>query len=254
MRKSGVDLRFLGTGSAFCLDNYQSNMLIECNDKRLMIDCGGDARRALQGLTYKDIDAIYVSHLHNDHTGGIECMAFSSYFDPTKKPIKLIGETKLIDELWDTVLRGGLASIQGKRVGIDDYFDVIRVPRNNSFIWEGITFNIVQVCHVVDAYAIVSSYGLMFKGNKGKNIFITTDTQYAPSQLQTFYEQNDIIFQDCETAPFKSGVHAHYSELKNLSKDVKKKMYLYHYQDGAKADCKKDGFGGWCEKGQLFEL
>ena len=46
-----------------------------------------------------------------------------------------------------------------------------------------------------------------------------------------FYKQADLIIQDCETTPFKSGVHANYSELVTLPLEIKTKMMLLHYQD-----------------------
>ena len=46
----------------------------------------------------------------------------------------------------------------------------------------------------------------------------------------------DIIFHDCETLPFKSGVHAHYEDLKTLDDKTRKKMWLYHYQDNGNSD------------------
>jgi len=250
-----MEITFLGSGSAFCLDNYQSNMMIEKNGKRLLIDCGGDIRWSLKekGLTCNDIDAIYYSHEHNDHNGGTEYMAFSTYFNPNKNPIKVFGEGDMLDHMWDHSLSGGLNSIQGKKVGLDDYFDVHRIKKNDPFTWEGIEFQMVQVIHVVAEFSIVHSYGLMFTGDKGKRIFITSDTQFS-NHLSTFYDQADIIFHDCETAPFKSGVHAHYTELVTLPKETKKKMHLYHYQDGEKADCKKDGFVEWVKKGQEYEV
>ncbi len=70
-------LIFLGTGSAFTLENYQSNMLVESPEGLLLIDCGGDARHSLarQGWTALDITDIYISHLHADHIGGLESMS-----------------------------------------------------------------------------------------------------------------------------------------------------------------------------------
>jgi len=251
-----MKLTFLGSGSAFCLDNYQSNMMIEKNGKRLLIDCGGDIRWSLKekGLTCNDIDGIYISHEHNDHIGGLEYVAFSTYFNPNKEAIKLFGEGEMLDHMWDHSLAGGLNSIQGQKVGLDDYFDVRRIKKNDSFTWEGIEFQLIQVVHVMAEYSIVHSYGLMFTGDKGKKIFITTDSQHCPNQIKTFYADCDVIFQDCETAPYPSGVHAHYTELITLDKAFKNKMYLYHYQDGEKSDCKKDGFTGWVKKGQVFDL
>jgi len=63
----------IGTGSAFSLNNFQTNLIIEnSTGKRLLIDAGGDVRHALKklDLSYKDIDAVYLSHLHGDHVGG----------------------------------------------------------------------------------------------------------------------------------------------------------------------------------------
>jgi hypothetical protein len=37
-------IKFLGTGSAFTLKNYQSNLAIEQNGKRLLLYAGGDIR------------------------------------------------------------------------------------------------------------------------------------------------------------------------------------------------------------------
>jgi ribonuclease BN (tRNA processing enzyme) len=91
----------------------------------------------------------------------------------------------------------------------------------------------------MDGYSIVPSYGLMIddpdvvigKFNKPAKIFFTGDTQFAPKQLMTFYDQADLIIQDCETSPFKSGVHAHYNELITLPAEIKSKMVLVHYND-----------------------
>jgi len=158
-----------------------------------------------------------------------------------------LGKHLLIDCGGD--VRHSLAKI----TTLDDYFIVHRAQKNGMFHWEGIDFRMVQVVHYMDGFDIVPSYGLMFE-IKGKTYFITTDTQFNPNQIRDFYNMSDVIFQDCETAPFKSGVHAHYTELITLHKSTKKKMYLYHYQDGDKPDCKEDSFKGWVKNSQVFEL
>src|SRR5688572_21348412 len=125
-----MQVTFIGTGSAFTLDNFQSNMLLEDSGKRLLIDCGGDARHALAklGLGAKDIDALYVSHLHADHIGGIEWLGFSRYFREGPKPELFINE-RLADTLWDTCLRGGMSSHQGVSLTLDHFFSrVNRMP------------------------------------------------------------------------------------------------------------------------------
>ena len=62
-----MNILFIGTGSAFTTKNWNTNFIVEKNNKRLLLDCGGDVRHALNDhrLSYKDIDAIYISHLHD---------------------------------------------------------------------------------------------------------------------------------------------------------------------------------------------
>jgi ribonuclease BN (tRNA processing enzyme) len=231
-------------------------------DRTLLIDCGGDIRFALrdQNLSYKDITDVFVSHLHNDHVGGLEYLAFCSYFDPSKSKIRLIGHKRVIEELWSSTLRGGLKSIQGKMVNLQDYFEVECVDDNGSFGMCGIPFILIQVMHIMDGYSIVPSFGLMFDYDRGngerKKVFVTTDCQFCPEQIKDFYKQSDIIIQDCETSKFPSGVHAHYDKLVTLSTDIKNKMWLTHYQDNIMDAFKErneqaivDGFRGFLPKG-----
>lgn len=157
----------------------------------------------------------------------------------------------ILKDLWSHSLRGGLGSLEGELATIRTYFDVQSIHDNKGFEWEGIYFRPVQVVHHVDGYKICPTFGLLF--NLGPTrVFFTADTQFAPNQISRFYQCADLIFHDCETAAFRSGVHAHYEQLIGLPDEVKKKMWLYHYQPGAKKDAALDGFAGWIEKGQRF--
>lgn len=253
-----MKLIFLGAGSAFTVGdgNYQSNMLLESeNGKRLLIDCGTDARFSLyeQGFSYKDIQDIYVSHLHADHVGGLEWLAFSTKFDPACQKITLHLSHDLIHSLWDHVLFAGLSSLHKSKASLSTYFEVDSIPRNGKFYWENVEFQLIQTIHVVSEFTLMPSYGLLFRTPR-KIVFLTTDTQLAFQEMKVCYEQADIIFQDCETKEQKSGVHAHYSELVELDSKIKKKMWLYHYQPGELPNAVTDGFCGFVKKGQVFFL
>jgi len=224
----------IGCGNAFTMKDYQTNLLIEHNGKRLLIDNGTDARFALRdlGLTYSDIDAVYVSHLHADHIGGTEWLGFCSYFDPNKDKITLYGHQKVIEDAWSHAWKAGMQSIQGKVIDVYDFFRVEAIADNGFFQWEGIIFNLVQSVHIMNGYTIVPSYGLMINlPQSTKKIYFTSDTQFNPNQIQDFYNQADTIIQDCETSPYSSGVHAHQTELITLPPKTKKKMMLVHRQD-----------------------
>lgn len=238
-----MKITFIGTGSAFTMRNYQTNALIERNGKKLLIDAGGDLRFALEdvGLSYLDIDAVYITHLHGDHIGGVEYLAFCNFFDPTaKNKIKLFSNYSLVQDMWNNTLRGGLASIQSKQMTLEDYFDVNPVFPNGSFEWEGVKFEIVQSVHIMNKYTIVPTYGLMITDpDTNMKIYYTGDTQFNPNQIIDFYKQADFILQDCETYAFKSGVHANFLDLITLDEDIVKKMALMHYMDNIAEDVEK---------------
>jgi ribonuclease BN (tRNA processing enzyme) len=259
-----MKLTFLGVGGAFApLSMGQSNMILTSDmGKIMMVDCGMSAPyifRDEMKLNVQDVDALYVSHLHADHIGGIEWLGFMRYFVPKKdkdgnviKP-KLFMVPDLMKELWETSLKGGMQSIEGRIMNLTDYFDCIPVGNETPFKWEGYTFNAVQTIHVMSGYMFKHSYGLMIQNPFNQKTFITTDTQFCPYQLNTFYQQAGLIFHDCETLPFKSHVHAHYDDLKTLPAEIKDKMYLYHYQSSDKP-AKADGFQGFVVKGQEFSI
>lgn len=254
-----MKLIFAGSGSAFTVgnDNFQSNILLEnSNGERLLIDCGTDIRWSLYdlGLTYKEINAVFISHLHTDHTGGLEWLAFSTYFDAelAKKPVLFLAQD-FKNSLWEHVLCGGLNSIEGVQANLSTFFTLKSIKENNAFTWSGIRFHLIKTLHVKSKRKINPSFGLFFKVGRTK-VFITGDTQFTPERLKEPYAQADLIFQDCETRPNPSGVHANFQNLTALDPEIKQKMWLYHINDGKLPNCKKEGFLGYVKKGQVFRL
>ena len=58
---------------------------------------------------------------------------------------------------------------------------------------------------------------------------------------------------DTETYVNRSHVHANYADLKTLPAETKAKIWMYHYGDKIPT-FKEDGFQGFVEKGQVFDL
>lgn len=254
-----MKLTFLGTGSAFTVGagNYHSNALLDDgNGHRLLIDCGSDVRHSLheQQLSHSDITDVYISHLHADHVGGLEWLAFKSKFNGEKvlKPTIHISD-KLVGNLWAHVLSGGLHSLREEVSELDTFFHVKPVGKSNTFTWQKIKFQLVKTDHIFNGKRQVPSYGLFFTVD-GVTVFFTTDTQFNPDKYQSYYEKADIIFHDCETTAHASGVHSRYGELKTLAPAIRKKMWLYHYDNSTLPDAKKDGFLGFVKKGQCFDF
>lgn len=256
-----MKIKFLGSGSAFVnhVENYQSNILIQYEDHNLLYDCGTSINDALHHakMEASDIDSIYISHLHADHAGGVEFMAFKTYFSPAKKP-ELIGHEYIIKKGWENTWSGGLASLQDSQASLDTYFDVTTHTDISNFYIKDIKFTPIRTPHVVSNGLQVPSYGLGFVYND-QAVFITGDTQYS-KELFNYYAESDIIFQDCEFADYPGGVHAQFHQLKELPAEIKAKMWLYHYALNGKhiweydIMAEKAGFAGVVRRGQEFDL
>jgi ribonuclease BN (tRNA processing enzyme) len=255
-----MKIRFIGVGSqASDRDQYHSNMVVTSHTgKRMLIDCGGDARFALAecGIRAADLDAVYVSHLHSDHVGGLEWLALSTYFAKESRRLALYAEKVLLGRLWSNSLRGGLGCIREKRMQLADYFDCRPLAVATPFYWEEIRFEMVKMLHIAGEQCSLHSYGLLMGTGTadGPSIFISTDAVFQPELLNRISPKADLIFHDCETAAFKTDVHAHYDQLCTLPAPVRKKMWLYHYQANPGYTPREDGFQGFVVKGQEFSF
>jgi ribonuclease BN (tRNA processing enzyme) len=310
-----MKITVIGCGNAFSMINFNQSFLLEEGGKKLLIDCGARIPLALinAGIKFSDIDAIYISHAHADHIGGLEEMAFSrydwqhhprrwddyaavpgesndrDYLDPSVKYIpyapKLIANEKLMDELWNYSLRGGLDSMEGFDSTLETFFQPVPIKPNVPFTWQEWRFDLIQQIHIMTGSVIKYTFGLLMSRKDHKTVYFTTDSQHcSPRQIEIFYNKANIIFQDCECTgidcvkkefKFGSGVHANYAQLAGwpsansvrLSPEIKAKMYLSHYQDfvskmkdqsGNACDwyamAKEDGFAGFIGVGETFDL
>lgn len=258
----------LGCGNAFSGHNFNQSFLVEeslphfsgngsmvAETRRMLIDCGRRVPEALDaaGISMESIDDIYISHLHSDHVGGLEHLAFvrydwknrpESFRESQEKgwpsPPRLIANRELMKELWLKTLRGGLESMEGFLATLETYFIPVRVAENKSFDWMGWRCSLIQQIHIMTGSSIMNTFGLFMEREGYPSVYFTTDSQHcSPRQLEIFYRKADLIFQDCELSPHMSQVHANWRQLTGdptansirLGPEIRRKMLLSHYQD-----------------------
>lgn len=264
-------LTFAGAGSAFCdpADNYQSNLVLAVDTpagtRRLLIDCGSDARFSLPRIGIRDtseIDAVFISHLHADHVGGLEWLALTTrYAGPSPRRLKLLIPEVIAAPLWHSCLAGGLAISEDGVLTLDDYFDVAALPEGPSgaredsgtFTWQDLIFSLVAVPHIEGPEQKMRSFGLAF-GLGGRRVYFSTDAKFDRDLAgRPYAEQADVIFHDCETGP-RTGVHSQFADLCQLPAELREKMWLYHYSAGPLPDARAHGFRGFVQRGQTFDF
>jgi ribonuclease BN (tRNA processing enzyme) len=90
-----VKLCILGCGDAFGSGGRnQSGYLVEADRRFFLLDCGPTTLPAMKraALDPRSLDAIFLSHLHGDHFGGIPFFFLEYlYQNPRKKPLHIAG-------------------------------------------------------------------------------------------------------------------------------------------------------------------
>lgn len=260
-----MKITFLGSGSFFASPgNFHSNLLLQTDSgKNLLIDCGSDLRHSLVACRLKpqNIHAVYVSHPHDDHAGGLEYLGFAGYFMPDMKKPDLFCHESLLDQLWFGRLAVAMATLSEKQACFSDYYKLHRVRK--GFDFAGIHFRLVPAIHVVNNKSgHMYSYGLFMTLNNVR-VYFTSDVgfpnvKFDPKtwDLEAHYRnylRADLIFHDCETIN-ASEVHAHYNFLKEMDPKIKSKMWLYHTQASVQPVVTDDGFLGIVQQGQEFNF
>jgi ribonuclease BN (tRNA processing enzyme) len=206
-----------------------------------MIDCGSTAIEALDNASIKlsEIKNIAITHIHDDHMGGLEGVAFRTKY-MTGKKIALYAPMSIIDPLWENSLKGGLRYTPEGFMELKDYFDIGKVEVvnlrrmndevanfrfHNWFTLGGQRFKFVKVNHIKNKRC----YGIWCPGK----FLYTSDTQFDPELLSIYGNNVKYIFHDCQ---FHKGGHAHANidEILTLPDEIKQKLVLMHYGDEIK--------------------
>ncbi|MDO7905300.1 MBL fold metallo-hydrolase [Paenibacillus sp. JX-17] len=220
-----LKLQMLGTGDAFAKTYYNNNALFMSDTARLLVDCGTTAPISLHqlGYSFQDLDAVLITHIHADHVGGLEELAFQMRFVHQRRPVLYIAET-LIQPLWEHTLKGGIFQ-QGIIESINDVFEVRPLkPGKTIEVVPGISVELFPTRHIPGK----DSYSLYVN----EHIFYSADMTFNPELLNQLVDQRgcSLILHECQLQG-RGEVHTTLDELKSLPESVRRRMYLMHYSD-----------------------
>jgi ribonuclease BN (tRNA processing enzyme) len=227
-------MRFMGVGGPQNRQLGNAAAVLEAEWPLLLIDCGPDTLPTYMEVYHGALpQAIFVTHAHMDHIGGLENLFYQAYFaEAYRGRIKLFVPVKLIDVLhkrladYPSILAEGGANFW-------DCFQLI--PVSDSFWHEELMFDVFPVRH----HDFLSAYGIALQG-----VFLYTgDTRPIPEVLNSYACRGEVIFHDC----CMSGSPSH-SGIRDIERDYKpeqlQRMVLYHYEsEQAGADLAQQGYG-----------
>jgi ribonuclease BN (tRNA processing enzyme) len=72
-----MKISFVGTGGGFDVSMVNSSAIINCGSTRFLVDCGYNVfPKLVEQDLVKDIDAVLITHLHDDHVGSLSILIF----------------------------------------------------------------------------------------------------------------------------------------------------------------------------------
>lgn len=217
-------LHFLGAGAAHAAELGSSAAVLERDgDPLLLIDCGPDTLDRYLAAYGTLPRALFITHTHLDHVGGLEKLFIRLWFDE-----RLRGTTRVFLHAqllpW---LQTRVADYPGVLAeGGANYWEAFRlVPCTRGFWLDGLWFDVFGTRHHVPG----TSYGLALAGS----FAYTGDTRPIPEMLERHAGMGEVIAHDCGLVGNPS--HTGIDDIEREYPDaLRSRLLLYHY--GSVAD------------------
>jgi ribonuclease Z len=97
-----ASVTFLGTGPGNVMPGrFQSSILLELGGRRVLLDAGEPCSGKLLelGIPLASLDAVWITHAHSDHVGGLPLLLQASWLHGRTEPLPLGLPSHLVDPL-----------------------------------------------------------------------------------------------------------------------------------------------------------
>lgn len=203
-----------------------------------MLDCSAASvhRMAQEGCDWVSLDAIWISHFHLDHCGGLAPLLFGTKHAPQTqgrtKPMYLFGPAglKKLIEVFDSAYDYGLFKQPFP-------LEIVEVESGRDFEVAGMKASAFSSPHTDESHSI------RLGSNGGQSFVYTSDTGYSPD-LGEFARSVDLLLIECSfihQTPVK--IHLQASDIREIAKSAEPKRivltHLYPEWDGREKEALK---------------
>jgi ribonuclease BN (tRNA processing enzyme) len=229
---SGFRLLALGVGDAFSARYYSSCLALEVDEEWLLIDCPHPIRKILreastaanEPLDLNRFRAVVVTHLHADHSSGLEGLGFYMRFLVGRKA-HLFAHPVVSARVWENHLAAGMGEAlvePGKppeKRGFEEFFDLTSLSESEPARVGPFSIICRPTIHSVPTFALRIEAA-------GRLLGYSADTAYDKSLIDWLSPADLIVH---ETNP--GFMHTPYDKLAALPIALRSRMRLIHYPD-----------------------
>jgi ribonuclease BN (tRNA processing enzyme) len=216
-----MKLTILGSGT--CVPNKKresSGYLLQTPDSKILLDCGSGTTWKLEkiGVNYLEIDHIFFSHIHPDHTGDLVPFLFAtkhSHFKEREKPLYLWGG-KGFTSFMDSLKKVYGNWIEPDKLNIDEL-------KGGSGAFEDFKITAVKVPHIDSSQAYKIESG-------GKTLVYSGDTDFSESLINLSHKA-DLLIIECALANESLKMKGHLTPnevIKTINEAKPKKVVVTH--------------------------
>ena len=181
-----MNIKFLGTGEAFDVNNPNNSHVLVAGKTRLLVDCGYSIPIPWSKLDYDAdfLDAIYISHKHADHFFGLPIILMMMWEKGRAKPITIICQKGLVEffkGFTETAYRGFTAKFTYE-------MNFIGVEAGQTIEFNDLTLSFAPTIHSIENLAI--------KISDGKNSYCYSGDGQFTEETVGLYKDCDLVIQE----------------------------------------------------------
>jgi ribonuclease BN (tRNA processing enzyme) len=228
---SGLAFVALGVGDAFSARYYSSCLAVGAEGAWLLVDCPHPIRKILResgesagvSLDVGDLSGVVLTHLHADHSSGLEGLGYFSHF-ALKRRARLLAHGDVLAEVWDRHLAAGMRRLlepdgrAARDLRLEDYFEVSPLSETGAVEIGPFRVECRRTIHHIPTTA------LRIRGG-GRVLGVSADTAFDPGLIAWLAEADLVVHET------NYGVHTPYAKLAALPADLRARMRLIHYPD-----------------------
>lgn len=227
-----MDLLPLGVGDAFSARWYSTCLALRAPEGPwLLIDCPHPIRKMMKEagdqaglpLDVADLAGVVVTHLHADHSSGLEGLGYFAHF-VLRRRLPLLAHPAVIARLWEGHLAAGMEQLLPavgqpfREMALTDYFELVPLDPTRPTALGPFRLECRPTVHHIPTTALRVSAG-------GRTLGYSADTAFDEGLLDWLHAADLVLHET------NHGVHTPYASLAALPAARRARMRLVHYPD-----------------------